>query len=39
MLFATWAANLILVIGRRLEVKSVMGTYDERETDPIELVL
>ena len=25
MLFATWAANLILVIGRRFAVKSVTG--------------
>ena len=33
ILFATSAANLILVIGRRFAVKSVVGICDEREID------
>ena len=34
MLFATWAANLVLVIGRRFAVKSVVGIYGKCEIDP-----
>ena len=33
MLFATWAANFILVIGRRFAVKSVIGIYEKYEFD------
>jgi len=32
ILFATWVANLILVIGRRFLVKSVRGIYGKCET-------
>jgi len=32
MLFATWVANLVLVIGRRFLVKSVIGIYQKCET-------
>jgi len=33
MLFATWATNFILVIGRRFAVKSVIGIYEKYEID------
>jgi len=33
MLFATSAANLILVIGRRFAVKSTVGIYGKCEID------
>ena len=32
-LFATWAANFILVIGRRFAVKSAVGIYDGHEVE------
>jgi len=38
MLFATSAANFILVIGRRFAVKSLIGTYGEREIDAKRMV-
>ena len=32
-LFATWAANFVLVIGRRFTVKSAVGIYDGHKVE------